>query len=136
MPLQGHAAAAKAGVDAISATVALEYGPKGVTSNIITPGPIAGTEGMARLSGQGSEKQLTKKVPLQRWGTAKEIADGTIYLFSDAGNYVNGEVLVIDGGDWRSPGSPGGVAQYPDFLLGDSFAKARQQEKNRLQAKL
>jgi len=136
MPLQGHAAAAKAGVDAISATVALEYGPKGVTSNIITPGPIAGTEGMARLSGQGNESALTKKVPLQRWGTAKEIADGTIYLFSDAGNYVNGEVLVIDGGDWRSPGAPGGVAQYPDFLLSDSFSKARVQEKKKKQSKL
>lgn len=136
MPLQGHAAAAKAGVDAISATVALEYGPKGVTSNIITPGPIAGTEGMARLSGKGGEKTLMKKVPLQRWGTPKEIADGTIYLFSDAGNYVNGEVLVIDGGDWRSPGAPGGVSQYPDFLLGDTFAKTREQEKKKRQAKL
>lgn len=130
MPLQGHAAVAKAGIDALSATVALEYGPRGVTSNIITPGPIAATEGMARLSGgKAGEKALAKKVPLQRYGTCKEIADGTVYLFSDAGNYVNGEVLVIDGGDWRSPGAPGGVSAYPSYLLDDTFTKARAQDK-------
>merc|ERR1712098_841346 len=106
MPLQAHAAVAKAGVDALSATTALEYGPRGITSNIITPGPISGTEGMARLGSREAEGNgnAYKKVPLQRYGLVKEIADGTIYLFSDAGNYVNGEVLVIDGGDWRSPG--------------------------------
>jgi len=117
---------AKAGVDALSATVALEYGPRGVTSNIITPGPIAGTEGMARLGGQDqSDKSAFKKVPLGRWGSVKEIADGTIYLFSDAGNFVNGEVLVIDGGDWRSPGSVGGAGTYPDYLLDDTFVRVK-----------
>lgn len=45
-----------------------------------------------------------KQNPLGRYGSVKEIADGTVYIFSDAGNYVNGEVLVIDGGQWRSPG--------------------------------
>lgn len=101
MPLQAHASVAKAGIDALSANVALEYGPRGITSNIITPGPIAGTEGMARLGNKESEAsgEAFKKNPLQRYGTVKEIADGTIYLFSDAGNFVNGEVLVIDGGD-------------------------------------
>lgn len=76
---------------------------------------------MARL-GSGKDDDDAKKVPLQRFGTVKEIADGTIYLFSDAGNYVNGEVLVIDGGDWRSPGSMG-ARQYPDYLLDDTFSK-------------
>lgn len=131
--MQGHAAVAKAGVDALSATVALEYGPRGVTSNIITPGPIAGTEGMARLGGKDqNDNSMFKKVPLQRWGTVKEIADGTIYLFSDAGNYVNGEVLVIDGGDWRSPGGVGGAGIYPDFLLDDTFARANTAKKSKL----
>lgn len=126
MPLQAHAAVAKAGVDALSASTALEYGPRGITSNIITPGPIAGTEGMARLGGREAERNGSayKKVPLQRYGLVKEIADGTIYLFSDAGNYVNGEVLVIDGGDWRSPGAPGGArSAYPDYLLDDTFER-------------
>lgn len=104
MALQGHAAAAKAGVDAISATAALEYGPRGITSNVITPGPIEGTEGMARLSDKASEASgdAQRRNPLGRYGTVKEIADGTVYLFSDAGNFVNGEVLVIDGGNCES----------------------------------
>ncbi|CAG8950476.1 hypothetical protein HYFRA_00006972 [Hymenoscyphus fraxineus] len=125
MPLQTHAAAAKAGVDAIMAGAALEYGPFGVTSNVITPGPIAGTEGIARLS--DSSTTATKKNPLGRFGTVKEIADGTVYLFSDTGSYVNGEVLVIDGGGWRSPaGSFDGEMTYPDFILqGGGFAKGK-----------
>jgi peroxisomal 2,4-dienoyl-CoA reductase len=105
MALQSHAAVAKAGVDALSATAAIEFGPRGITSNIIAPGPIMGTEGMERLGTRQSEEsgEAFKKVPLQRYGTVKEIADGTVFLFSDAGNYVNGEVLVIDGGGWRVP---------------------------------
>jgi len=134
MALQSHAAVAKAGIDALSATVAIEYGPRGVTSNIVTPGPIAGTEGMARLGDRTSEETgaAFKKVPLGRYGTVKEIADGTVYLFSDAGNFVNGEVLVIDGGDWRSPGGMGGSRPYPDYLLSDEFARPRTEKKAKL----
>lgn len=134
MPLQAHAAVAKAGIDALSATAAIEYGPRGITSNILTPGPIMGTEGMARLGSRDTEKSgaAFKKVPLQRYGLVKEIADGTVYLFSDAGNYVNGEVLVIDGGNWRSPGTVGGARQYPDYLLDDSFVRQKPEKKAKL----
>ncbi|KAF4627766.1 hypothetical protein G7Y89_g10389 [Cudoniella acicularis] len=126
MPLQAHASVAKAGVDALSANVALEYGPLGITSNIITPGPIAGTEGMARLGDKDAEASgaAQRKNPLGRYGTVKEIADGTVYLFSDTGSYVNGEVLVIDGGGWRVTGSFEGKRSYPDYLFDGSFAKA------------
>jgi peroxisomal 2,4-dienoyl-CoA reductase len=62
----------------------------------------------------------------------KEIADGTVYLFSDAGNYVNGEVLVIDGGDWRAPGGMGGPRQYPDYLLDDTFSRQKPEKKAKL----
>jgi len=125
MALQSHVAVAKAGIDALSATASIEYGPRGITSNIITPGPISGTEGMERLGNREAEAagEAFKKVPLQRYGTVKEIADGTVYLFSDAGNFVNGEVLVIDGGDWRSPGGMGGMAKYPDYLLDGSYER-------------
>lgn len=120
-PLQAHAAAAKAGIDALSATASIEFGPRGVTSNVITPGPIADTEGMDRLGSKDKESAAAalKRVPLQRHGTVKEIADGTIYLFSDAGSYVNGEVLVIDGARWRSPMPIGGL-DYPAGLLDDA----------------
>jgi len=135
MALQGHAAAAKAGVDAISATAAIEYGPRGVTSNVITPGPIEGTEGMTRLSDPLSttSEASYKQNPLGRYGSVKEIADGTVYIFSDAGNYVNGEVLVIDGGQWRSP--LGGMLpgrQYPDYLLDGSFESRKKETKAKL----
>jgi peroxisomal 2,4-dienoyl-CoA reductase len=95
VPLQTHATAAKAGVDALCYQVCLEEGPRGITSNVISPGPIAGTEGMERLSQSGrSEEQASGRIPSQRWGRVKEIADATVYLFSDTGNYVNGEILV------------------------------------------
>ncbi|KAF2187502.1 peroxisomal 2,4-dienoyl-CoA reductase-like protein SPS19 [Zopfia rhizophila CBS 207.26] len=116
-PLQSHVSVAKAGVDAMAMSVAIEQGPKGITSNVIAPGPIADTEGVARLSKQEGRDRVSKSIPAGRYGTVKEIADATIYLFSDAGNYVNGEVLVVDGGQWHTSGVAGGQWQYPDFLL-------------------
>jgi len=60
-------------------------------------------------------------IPLGRWGSVKEIADATVFLFSDAANYVNGDVLVVDGGAWHtSSGNPGGDFPYPDFILSGS----------------
>ncbi len=94
VPLQTHVSVAKAGVDALSNSLALEFGPRGVTSNVIAPGPIAGTEGMERLSKTADLASSSKNIPLGRWGTVKEISDATIFLFSDAGNYVNGQTLV------------------------------------------
>lgn len=84
---------------------------------------VAGTEGMSRLGGNQPEGAGN---PLQRWGSVKEIADGTVYLFSDTGSYVNGEVLVVDGGGWRAPASMGGKEMsYPGFLLADLSTKAK-----------
>ena len=94
MPLQTHVSVAKAGVDALSNNIALEFGPRGLTSNVVSPGPIAGTEGMERLSSTTNVADSLKRVPLGRWGTVKEIADATVFLFSDAADYVNGQTLV------------------------------------------
>jgi len=119
-PLQSHVSVAKAGVDAMAHAVAIEQGPRGITSNVIAPGPIADTEGMARLSKSSSAKDSQRKVPSGRFGTVKEIADATVYLFSDAGNYVNGEILVVDGGAWHTAfGGTEESFKYPDFLLTD-----------------
>lgn len=106
MPFQAHVASAKAGVDALAANVALEYGPHGITSNVIAPGPIQGTEGMERLSSKAMRDsgEAAKPIPLGRYGLVKEIADATVYLFSETGNYVSGHVLVVDGAAWRLPG--------------------------------
>lgn len=115
-PLQSHVSVAKAGVDAMAMAVAIEQGPRGITSNVIAPGPIADTEGIDRLSKKETREQAFKAVPLQRYGTVKEIADATIYLFSDSGNYVNGETLVVDGGQWHTASISTGFA-YPEFVL-------------------
>ena len=121
IPLQAHVVAAKAGIDALSANVAIEYGPFGITSNVIAPGPIAGTEGMDRLSKRhksGNSSVVAKNIPVGRWGSIKEIADATIFLFSDAANYVTGDRLVVDGGAWRiGKEVPGGDFEYPEFLV-------------------
>lgn len=87
-PLQAHVMSAKAGVDALSSSVAIEYGPLGLTSNIIAPGPISGTEGMKRLAAQGAEAKAARGIPSGRYGRVKEIADATVWLFSDAANFV------------------------------------------------
>ncbi|KAI1333419.1 hypothetical protein F5Y16DRAFT_13427 [Xylariaceae sp. FL0255] len=127
MPMQAHVSAAKASIDALSASVALEFGPFGVTSNIIAPGGIAGTEGMERLASHKDDVKATgRQIPSGRWGSVRDIADATVFVFSDAGNYVNGEVLVVDGADWRNKGMGVGRdadMQYPDFLLKGEFSK-------------
>jgi peroxisomal 2,4-dienoyl-CoA reductase len=128
MPLQAHVSSAKAAIDALMASVSLEYGPYGVTSNVIAPGGIENTEGMARLSSSKStQADKAASVPLGRWGTCRDIADATVYLFSDTGNYVNGEVLVVDGAAWRlktgtGPGLDSGM-RYPDFLMSGDISK-------------
>jgi peroxisomal 2,4-dienoyl-CoA reductase len=131
--LQTHVVAAKAAVDGIACNVAIEYGPYGVTSNVITPGPIAGTEGMERLATASARAaEAGWGIPLNRYGTVKDIADATVYLFSDAGNYVNGEVLVVDGGAWRTSKFAAGF-DYPDFILsGDTISGVAGMKKAKL----
>ncbi|KAF3910817.1 hypothetical protein ABW20_dc0103902 [Dactylellina cionopaga] len=112
--LQSHVAAAKAGIDALSHSLAIELGPAGITSNIISPGAIANTEGMERLTAttmvpEELRQNPAKMTPLGRWGAVSEIADATIYLFSEAGRYVTGLTLVVDGGSWRNGN---GVASF------------------------
>jgi peroxisomal 2,4-dienoyl-CoA reductase len=117
--LQAHVAAAKSAVDQISHSVAIEYGPYGITSNVITPGPISNTEGMERLAklDTDSAAEHKKSVPIGRWGEVREIADATIYLFSEAGSFVNGNILVVDGGSWRTSGAGSAGFVYPDFIV-------------------
>jgi peroxisomal 2,4-dienoyl-CoA reductase len=98
--------------------MAIELGPRGITSNVIAPGPIKGTEGMSRLAPAELIEIAERMVPVGRWGGVRDIAAATIYLFSHAGSFVNGSVLVVDGGAWRTKGgSPGDAFPYPDFIL-------------------
>ncbi|KAK0746838.1 hypothetical protein B0T18DRAFT_160586 [Schizothecium vesticola] len=128
MPLQAHVSAAKAAVDSLMGSLALEYGPLGVTANSLAPGAIAGTEGMQRLaSSELTAEESAAGIPSGRWGTVRDIADATVFLMSDAGGYVNGTTMVVDGAGWRRQG---GVAvgldtgmEYPGFLLRGEISK-------------
>ncbi|KAL4792396.1 hypothetical protein BDV19DRAFT_368776 [Aspergillus venezuelensis] len=129
---QGHVSVAKAGIDALANTVALEFGPLGVTSNVIAPGPIASTEGLDRLLPSESAEKYKKSQPLGRFGSVRDIADATVYLFADTGSYVSGQTLVVDGSSWRIA-SGAGAAEYPDFLLsGETFQSVKGKKKAKL----
>lgn len=99
MAFQVHVCAAKAGVDMITKTLAMEWGPEGVRVNSVSPGPIDGTEGMERLAPTPEAKQRSAEaVPLRRLGTVDDVADVCLFLASDAARYVSGVVLPADGG--------------------------------------
>lgn len=98
-PLQAHVNAAKAGVDMLTRTLAIEWGGLGVRVNSIIPGPIDDTEGMARLAPTPEAKAASaRNVPLQRLGTKDEVADLAMFLVSDAAAYITGAVMPCDGG--------------------------------------
>ena len=122
-----HATAAKAGVDALTRTLAVEWAPWGIRVNAVAPGPIP-TEGVrrafaaARSAGGeggkaaaapaelfGSDEALAEQaladharrtIPLGRWGTPRDIANAVAFLASPAGNWMTGSILVVDGGEW------------------------------------
>lgn len=100
MAWQAHVGAAKAGMDQLARVLALEWGPAGVRVNVISPGPIAGTEGMRRLAPQGEEGDALVRamVPLRRMGTPQDIAHLAMFLGSDAASYLSGAVIACDGG--------------------------------------
>jgi peroxisomal 2,4-dienoyl-CoA reductase len=104
-PMQVHAAAAKAGVDAITRTLALEWAPAGIRVNGIAPGPIDDTEGMARLLPQGMREKFERMIPLRRFGRIEEIAGVALFLVSDAASLVTGATIVADGGESLPPAS-------------------------------
>ncbi|KAL4900214.1 hypothetical protein BDW74DRAFT_103128 [Aspergillus multicolor] len=131
-PFQAHVSVAKAGIDALSNSVALEFGPLGVTSNVIAPGPIESTEGLDRLVPSDKLAKVKQSQPLGRFGSVRDIADATVYLFADTGSYVTGQTLVVDGANWRIS-SGIGSSDYPDFLLsGDTFDNVKGKKKAKL----
>ena len=101
MPIatQSHVCAAKAGVDLLTRTLAVEWGPVGIRANCITPGPTDDTEGMRRLAPTPEiRRKVEDAVPLRRFGTKDELADLALFLSSDAAAYITGAIYVCDGG--------------------------------------
>ena len=96
---QAHACAAKAGINQLTRVLAMEWGPAGVRVNGISPGPIADTEGMARLAPTpDAEARIKGSIPLRDYGTKADIAEAAVFLCSDNARYITGTILDCEGG--------------------------------------
>jgi NAD(P)-dependent dehydrogenase (short-subunit alcohol dehydrogenase family) len=97
--LQAHVCAAKAGVDMLTRVLAIEWGADGVRVNSVIPGPIEGTEGMARLAPNEEAREISRRsVPLGRFGTKDEVANACLFLASPLAAYITGAIIPVDGG--------------------------------------
>lgn len=94
-------AVAKAGVGALTTSLAVEWGPRGIRLNGIAPGPIPTEGAFSRLlPSKEFEKLAHRRIPLRRFGTLEELSNLAAFLVSDACTYINGEIVVMDGGEW------------------------------------
>jgi NAD(P)-dependent dehydrogenase (short-subunit alcohol dehydrogenase family) len=100
-----HSAAAKAGVLAMTQTLAVEWARHKIRVNAVAPGPIE-SPGAARQLWASDEAvaRITEMVPLKRWGKPDEIADAVTFLVSPHSGYITGDVLTVDGGTWLGRG--------------------------------
>jgi peroxisomal 2,4-dienoyl-CoA reductase len=112
-PLMAHATAAKAGVDALTKTLAVEWADHGIRINAIAPGPIP-TEGVRKAFtpppgapvpdffsvDKAMASYAKSAIPLKRWGTPEDIGQMVAYLASPAGDWITGSIFVVDGGEW------------------------------------
>jgi peroxisomal 2,4-dienoyl-CoA reductase len=113
-PQMAHATAAKAGVDALTRTLALEWAPDRITVNAVAPGPIP-TEGVRKAFTPPDERApdlfrmdeyVSRSIPLGRWGTPEDVGQMVTFLVSPAGEWITGAVFVVDGGSWLAGGRP------------------------------
>jgi NAD(P)-dependent dehydrogenase (short-subunit alcohol dehydrogenase family) len=112
-PLFGVYSVAKAGLNALTRSVALEYGRDGIRCNAIAPGQIVGERASAVLEDDPLEDQLSRDCyPLGRYGRPEEIAGCALFLASDDASFVTGAILTADGGL---------TLQSPEALVRPSF---------------
>ncbi|WP_290585863.1 2,4-dienoyl-CoA reductase [Alicyclobacillus sp.] len=96
-----HSASAKAGVLAMTRTLAVEWGRHGIRVNAIAPGPVDGTGAAPQLwPTEEARQRVLAGIPLGRFGEASEIAHAAAYLMSPYGAFISGECLTVDGANW------------------------------------
>jgi NAD(P)-dependent dehydrogenase (short-subunit alcohol dehydrogenase family) len=94
-------ATAKAGVEAMTRSLAVEWGNRGIRMNAIAPGPVPTEGAFSRLLPRPELEELAKqRNPMGRFGTVEELANLAAFLVSDGCRYINGEVVAMDGGEW------------------------------------
>lgn len=100
-----HSAAAKAGVMAMTQTLAVEWARHKIRVNAVAPGPIESPGAAKQLwASEDAVGRITEMVPLKRWGKPEEIANAVTFLVSPLAGYVTGDVMVVDGGMWIGRG--------------------------------
>lgn len=99
-PLMAHSGASKAGINSMTETLAVEWGGSGITVNAVLPGPVR-TEGSdERLwTDESTVEKLESRIPLGRFATPEDIAPLVQFLASEAGAFITGSLITIDGGD-------------------------------------
>jgi 2-deoxy-D-gluconate 3-dehydrogenase len=90
--------AAKGGVAQLTKALANEWAPKGINVNAIAPGYMATDNTAALRADPVRSRQILERIPAGRWGTPEDVAGAAVFLASPAADYVNGHVLVVDGG--------------------------------------
>ena len=103
-------ACAKAGVLAMTRSLAVEWGCYGIRLNGIAPGPFPTEGAFSRLMPPSYLEAAKKNIPLSRFGDPAELADLSAYLFSPMATYMTGEVVTLDGGEWLKSGQ-----EFSDF---------------------